>query len=188
MNNRFWYYLFKFGSILGEEACYAILFTFLIWNVDSVVGRRVFLVGYLTFYIGQVHYNFINYLQYDDDCAGSQRYPPLAATSDAGGCEDGAPVGRRVRDALDPRHDGHVTAALHRGVHRHEAVLAHLCYTWIVSLASIPVHCYSLLISVQILFHPGLQLSPLSRYALSSGYSSRAVTLLSYITHQYSNK
>ena len=54
MNSKFWYKLFKFGSFLGEEVCYAILFSFLVWNVDSLVGRRVFLVGYLTFYIGQV--------------------------------------------------------------------------------------------------------------------------------------
>ena len=46
--------MFKFGSFLGAEIFYAILFSFLIWNVDSVVGRRVYFVGYITFYIGQV--------------------------------------------------------------------------------------------------------------------------------------
>ena len=35
------------------QVAYALLFSFLVWNVDSVVGRRVFLVGALTFYIGQ---------------------------------------------------------------------------------------------------------------------------------------
>jgi len=38
---------------LGEEVAYALLYSFLVWNVDSVVGRRVFLVGMFTFYIGQ---------------------------------------------------------------------------------------------------------------------------------------
>ena len=54
VHNKFWLHLFKFGSFLGEELSYAMLFSFLIWSVDSVVGRRVFLVGYFTFYIGQV--------------------------------------------------------------------------------------------------------------------------------------
>jgi len=53
VHNRFWLHLFQFGSFLGEEIFYAFLFSFLIWNVDSVIGRRVFLVGYATFYIGQ---------------------------------------------------------------------------------------------------------------------------------------
>ena len=53
VHSRFWHHLFRFGGLLGEEVAYALLFSFLVWNVDSVVGRRVFLVGSLTFYIGQ---------------------------------------------------------------------------------------------------------------------------------------
>ena len=53
VHNKFWYHLFKFGGFLGEEVAYALLYSFLVWNVDSVVGRRVFLVGMFTFYIGQ---------------------------------------------------------------------------------------------------------------------------------------
>ena len=61
MHNKFWYHLFKFGGFLGEEVAYALLYSFLIWNVDSVVGRRVFLVGMLTFYIGQALKEFLRW-------------------------------------------------------------------------------------------------------------------------------
>jgi len=53
ISNKFWYYLFLLGSFLGHEAWYAFAYSFLFWNVDATVGRRVMLVGNFLFYIGQ---------------------------------------------------------------------------------------------------------------------------------------
>eukprot|EP00092_Neocalanus_flemingeri_P036255 GFUD01039474.1.p1 GENE.GFUD01039474.1~~GFUD01039474.1.p1 ORF type:complete len:431 (+),score=81.96 GFUD01039474.1:234-1526(+) len=53
ITNRFWYHLFILGSLLGHEAWYAFVYSFLFWNVDAAVGRRVILVGNFLFYIGQ---------------------------------------------------------------------------------------------------------------------------------------
>ena len=54
ISNKFWYHLFLLGSLLGHEAWYAFVYSFLFWNVDGSVGRRVMLVGNFLFYIGQV--------------------------------------------------------------------------------------------------------------------------------------
>jgi len=51
--NPFWYYLFKFGTALGDESFYAFFFSCWFWNVDGAVGRRVVLVWALSMYIGQ---------------------------------------------------------------------------------------------------------------------------------------
>lgn len=53
ITNKFWYHLFLLGSLLGHEAWYAFVYSFLFWNVDGSVGRRVMLVGNFLFYIGQ---------------------------------------------------------------------------------------------------------------------------------------
>lgn len=47
-----WYYLFRFGSLLGYEAFYATFFPFILWNWDAVVCRRVLLVWALVMYCG----------------------------------------------------------------------------------------------------------------------------------------
>jgi len=44
IRNRFWHYIFLFGSQLGDETYYAIFFSFWFWNIDGAVGRRVILV------------------------------------------------------------------------------------------------------------------------------------------------
>ena len=49
----FWYYLFFFGTQLGDENCYTLLFSFWFWNIDGAVGRRLYLVFNFVMYIGQ---------------------------------------------------------------------------------------------------------------------------------------
>jgi sphingosine-1-phosphate phosphatase 1 len=53
ITNRFWYYLFLFGTYLGDEIGYAIIIPFLIWNIDSAVARKMVLVWAAVMYIGQ---------------------------------------------------------------------------------------------------------------------------------------
>ena len=54
IGNRFWHYLFLFGSQLGDETYYSIFFSFWFWNIDGAVGRRVILVWNLIMYIGKI--------------------------------------------------------------------------------------------------------------------------------------
>lgn len=44
VERRLWYYVFRFGSLLGYEAFYASFFPFILWNWDAVVCRRVLFV------------------------------------------------------------------------------------------------------------------------------------------------
>ncbi|KAG5890598.1 hypothetical protein JTB14_005115 [Gonioctena quinquepunctata] len=53
IENRFWYYLFLFGTSLGDETFYASFIPFWFWNIDGAVGRRVVLVWSAVMYIGQ---------------------------------------------------------------------------------------------------------------------------------------
>lgn len=55
ITNRFWYYLFLFGTYLGDEIGYAIVIPFLIWNVDSAVARKMVLVWAVVMYIGIIY-------------------------------------------------------------------------------------------------------------------------------------
>ena len=52
INSWFWYFLFLFGTQLGDETYYSIFFCFWFWNIDGAVGRRVILVWNLIMYIG----------------------------------------------------------------------------------------------------------------------------------------
>lgn len=47
-----WYYLFRFGSLLGYEMFYASFFPFVLWNVDPAVCRRVLTIWALVMYVG----------------------------------------------------------------------------------------------------------------------------------------
>lgn len=38
ITNWFFYYLFKFGSMLGQEEFYSLLFPFWFWNLDVATG------------------------------------------------------------------------------------------------------------------------------------------------------
>ncbi|XP_059485082.1 sphingosine-1-phosphate phosphatase 1-like [Neocloeon triangulifer] len=53
VTNKFWYYLFTFGTILGDELFYAMFIPFWFWNVDGAVGRRFVMVWAVVMYIGQ---------------------------------------------------------------------------------------------------------------------------------------
>lgn len=53
VTNKFWYYLFLFGTYLGDEIGYAVIIPFLIWNIDSAVARKMVLVWAVVMYIGQ---------------------------------------------------------------------------------------------------------------------------------------
>lgn len=55
VGNRFWYYLFVFGTALGDEVFYSTFIPFWFWNIDGAVGRRVVLVWTLVMYIGKSH-------------------------------------------------------------------------------------------------------------------------------------
>lgn len=53
ITNRFWYYLFRLGTELGDEIFYATFIPFWFWNIDGAVGRRVVFVWSAVMYIGQ---------------------------------------------------------------------------------------------------------------------------------------
>lgn len=53
LTNKYWYYLFVFGTALGDETFYSAFIPFWFWNVDGAVGRRVVLVWTIVMYIGK---------------------------------------------------------------------------------------------------------------------------------------
>uniref|UniRef100_T1I6Q3 AcidPPc domain-containing protein n=1 Tax=Rhodnius prolixus TaxID=13249 RepID=T1I6Q3_RHOPR len=53
VTNKFWYYLFVFGTELGDEIFYASFIPFWFWNIDGAVGRRVVMVWTLIMCIGK---------------------------------------------------------------------------------------------------------------------------------------
>ncbi|KPP71814.1 sphingosine-1-phosphate phosphatase 1-like [Scleropages formosus] len=53
IENKLLYYLFSFGTELGNELFYITFFPFFIWNVDPFVGRRIILVWVWVMYLGQ---------------------------------------------------------------------------------------------------------------------------------------
>lgn len=53
IENRFLYYLFTFGTELGNEFFYITFFPFVMWNVDAFVGRRLIMVWVWVMYLGQ---------------------------------------------------------------------------------------------------------------------------------------
>ena len=53
INSKFWYYLFLFGTQLGEEPFCALFFSLWFWNLDASIGRRLVLVWNLIMYTGQ---------------------------------------------------------------------------------------------------------------------------------------
>lgn len=55
ITNHFWYYLYLFGTYLGDEIGYSIIIPFLIWNVDSAVARKMVLVWAVVMYIGIIY-------------------------------------------------------------------------------------------------------------------------------------
>ncbi|XP_030575193.1 sphingosine-1-phosphate phosphatase 1 [Archocentrus centrarchus] len=53
IENRFLYYLFTFGTELGNETFYITFFPFIMWNVDPFVSRRLIMVWVWVMYLGQ---------------------------------------------------------------------------------------------------------------------------------------
>lgn len=53
IGNRFLYYMFTFGTELGNELFYITFFPFVIWNMDAFVGRRLIMVWVWVMYLGQ---------------------------------------------------------------------------------------------------------------------------------------
>ena len=52
IHNYYWYWLFKFGTTLGDEIFYASVVPFWFWNIDGAVGRRIINVWALSMFIG----------------------------------------------------------------------------------------------------------------------------------------
>ncbi|XP_023668722.2 sphingosine-1-phosphate phosphatase 1 [Paramormyrops kingsleyae] len=53
IENKFLFYLFTFGTELGNEMFFIIFFPFLFWNIDAYVSRRLIVVWVLILYLGQ---------------------------------------------------------------------------------------------------------------------------------------
>lgn len=53
IENRFLYYMFTFGTELGNELFYITFFPFVMWNVDAFVSRRLIMVWVWVMYLGQ---------------------------------------------------------------------------------------------------------------------------------------
>ncbi|XP_076174437.1 sphingosine-1-phosphate phosphatase 2 [Ptiloglossa arizonensis] len=54
ISNYFWYYLFLFGTELGDEIFYSTFIPFWFWNIDGAVGRRIVLVWSIIMTTGQM--------------------------------------------------------------------------------------------------------------------------------------
>jgi sphingosine-1-phosphate phosphatase 1 len=53
IQNYFWYYLFLFGTELGDEIFYLTFIPFWFWNIDGAAGRKIVLVWATIMSIGQ---------------------------------------------------------------------------------------------------------------------------------------
>lgn len=54
IKNKLWYFIFMFGTALGDELFYSCFIPFWFWNIDGAVGRRVVLVWAIVMYIGNL--------------------------------------------------------------------------------------------------------------------------------------
>lgn len=53
IHNNFLFYLFTFGTELGNEMFFIIFFPFLFWNIDALVSRRLIVVWAWNLFVGQ---------------------------------------------------------------------------------------------------------------------------------------
>ncbi|XP_041132553.1 sphingosine-1-phosphate phosphatase 1-like [Polyodon spathula] len=53
IGNRALYYMFTFGTELGNELFYITFFPFFIWNIDAYVSRRLIVIWVWVMYLGQ---------------------------------------------------------------------------------------------------------------------------------------
>lgn len=53
VHNKFLFYLFTFGTELGNEMFFIVFFPFLFWNIDALVSRRLIVVWAWNLFVGQ---------------------------------------------------------------------------------------------------------------------------------------
>ncbi|XP_026175186.1 sphingosine-1-phosphate phosphatase 1-like [Mastacembelus armatus] len=53
IHNKFLFYLFTFGTELGNEMFFIIFFPFIFWNIDALVSRRLIVVWAWNLFVGQ---------------------------------------------------------------------------------------------------------------------------------------
>ncbi|XP_024147372.1 sphingosine-1-phosphate phosphatase 1 [Oryzias melastigma] len=53
IHNKILFYLFTFGTELGNEMFFIIFFPFLLWNIDALVSRRLIVVWAWNLFVGQ---------------------------------------------------------------------------------------------------------------------------------------
>ncbi|CAJ1078063.1 sphingosine-1-phosphate phosphatase 1-like [Xyrichtys novacula] len=53
IHNKFLFYLFTFGTELGNEMFFIIFFPYLFWNIDALVSRRLIVVWAWNLFVGQ---------------------------------------------------------------------------------------------------------------------------------------
>lgn len=53
VHNKLLFYLFTFGTELGNEMFFIVFFPFLFWNVDALVSRRLIIVWAWNLFLGQ---------------------------------------------------------------------------------------------------------------------------------------
>lgn len=53
IHNKFLFYLFTFGTELGNEMFFIIFFPFVFWNIDALVSRRLIVVWAWNLFVGQ---------------------------------------------------------------------------------------------------------------------------------------
>lgn len=53
IHNKFLFYLFTFGTELGNEMFFIIFFPFLFWNIDALASRRLIIVWAWNLFLGQ---------------------------------------------------------------------------------------------------------------------------------------
>lgn len=53
IHNKFLFYLFTFGTELGNEMFFIVFFPFLFWNIDPLVSRRLIVVWAWNLFVGQ---------------------------------------------------------------------------------------------------------------------------------------
>ncbi|XP_058470237.1 sphingosine-1-phosphate phosphatase 1-like [Solea solea] len=53
IHNKFLFYLFTFGTELGNEMFFIVFFPFVFWNIDALVSRRLIVVWAWNLFVGQ---------------------------------------------------------------------------------------------------------------------------------------
>ncbi|XP_011500152.1 PREDICTED: sphingosine-1-phosphate phosphatase 1-like [Ceratosolen solmsi marchali] len=83
IKNYFWYYLFLFGTELGDEVFYLTFIPFWFWNIDGSAGRKIVLVWATIMSIGQALKDII--------CWPRPSSPPVARLQKKWSLEYGMP-------------------------------------------------------------------------------------------------